>query len=104
MTAATMFAARSITDQAAMSITIAAWIRRAAAFVKGFGPYAAIELILPGGSIVALVLWLYRRHQKEASESRSQARSRTAITPARRRHASCPGAVFTRGGPAATCS
>jgi len=25
-------------------------------------PYAAIELFLPGGSLMALALWLYRRH------------------------------------------
>ena len=27
---------------------------------RSLGPYLAIELILPGGSIVALVLWTYR--------------------------------------------
>ncbi len=29
--------------------------------MKDFGPYAAIELILPGGSLIAVLLWLYRR-------------------------------------------
>jgi hypothetical protein len=28
--------------------------------LRSLGPYAAIELILPGGSIVALLLWTYR--------------------------------------------
>jgi hypothetical protein len=28
--------------------------------VRSFGPYLAVELILPGGSLVALLLWLYR--------------------------------------------
>ena len=37
------------------------------ASVREFGPYAAIELILPGGSLIALVLWLYRRQQKGSS-------------------------------------
>jgi hypothetical protein len=27
-------------------------------------PYAAIELILPGGSLLALLLWLYRRQKR----------------------------------------
>ena len=27
---------------------------------RALGPYLAIELVLPGGSIVALLLWLYR--------------------------------------------
>jgi hypothetical protein len=34
--------------------------------VRELGPYAAIELILPGGSLIAVLLWLYRR-QKKAS-------------------------------------
>jgi hypothetical protein len=29
--------------------------------LKGVAPYAAISLALPGGSIIALLLWLYRR-------------------------------------------
>jgi hypothetical protein len=29
---------------------------------KGLAPYALIEIILPGGSVIALLLWLYRRH------------------------------------------
>ena len=28
--------------------------------VKSLGPYALIELLLPGGSLIALALWLYR--------------------------------------------
>ena len=27
---------------------------------RSLGPYLAVELILPGGSIVALLLWTYR--------------------------------------------
>jgi hypothetical protein len=27
---------------------------------RSLGPYLAVELILPGGSIVALLLWAYR--------------------------------------------
>lgn len=30
--------------------------------LKVLAPYAMIELILPGGSLMALLLWLYRRH------------------------------------------
>jgi hypothetical protein len=28
--------------------------------IRSLGPYLAIELVLPGGSIVALLLWAYR--------------------------------------------
>jgi hypothetical protein len=40
----------------------------AAAFVrlKKLAPYALIELILPGGSLMALLLWLYRRRKNGA--------------------------------------
>ena len=37
-----------------------------------FGPYLAIELLLPGGSLLALLLWLYRTYAKPAN---SQARA-----------------------------
>jgi hypothetical protein len=33
------------------------WILR---HLRSLGPYLAIELVLPGGSIVALLLWTYR--------------------------------------------
>jgi len=28
--------------------------------LRNLGPYLAVELILPGGSLLALLLWLYR--------------------------------------------
>lgn len=31
---------------------------------REFGPYAALELLLPGGSVIAVLLWLYRRHKR----------------------------------------
>ena len=39
----------------------AAWMALAIAGLKELGPYAAIEIILPGGTLIALALWLYRR-------------------------------------------
>jgi hypothetical protein len=38
-----------------------AWIQWIVEQVRTLGPYFAIELILPGGSVLALLLWLYRR-------------------------------------------
>lgn len=29
---------------------------------RKFGPYLAIELLLPGGSLLALALWVYRTY------------------------------------------
>jgi hypothetical protein len=39
---------------------------------RTFGPYLAIELLLPGGSLIALLLWLYRAY---ASPANSEARA-----------------------------
>ena len=34
--------------------------------LKQFAPYAAIELLLPGGTILAILCWLWRRRQVSA--------------------------------------
>jgi hypothetical protein len=42
------------------------WRRRAVAVIvrlKALAPYAMIELVLPGGSVMALLLFLYRRRK-----------------------------------------
>jgi hypothetical protein len=44
------------------------WIGQAAAVImrfKDLAPYALIELVLPGGSVMALMLWLYRRRKRK---------------------------------------
>ena len=45
---------------------------KAIAAGRAFGPYLAIELLLPGGSLIALLLWLYRTYGKPTD---SQARA-----------------------------
>jgi hypothetical protein len=40
---------------------LAAWIARLLTILRRLGPYAAIEILLPGGTLMALLLWLYRR-------------------------------------------
>lgn len=37
----------------------------AVAKLRWFALYAMVELILPGGSLLALLLWLYRRQKKQ---------------------------------------
>ena len=32
--------------------------------LRALAPYALIELIMPGGSLMALLLWLYRRRKQ----------------------------------------
>jgi hypothetical protein len=36
------------------------------AAARVIGPYAAIELLLPGGSLIAILLWIYRNNQSKA--------------------------------------
>jgi hypothetical protein len=60
--------------------SVAAVVRRGGAFaqIKALAPYALIELILPGGSVMALLLWLYRRRKNAAGFGRL---SRTCSVP-----------------------
>jgi hypothetical protein len=41
---------------------------------KALAPYALIELVLPGGSVMALLLWLYRRQKDGVAFGRFSAR------------------------------
>jgi len=53
--------------------------------LRQLAPYAAIELILPGGSLIALALWLYRRYRQRKVSCQAQyvaARQRSAVRPA----------------------
>jgi hypothetical protein len=45
-------------------VGFADWLARGVTAVRAIGPYAAIEIILPGGTLFAFLLWLYRRHQR----------------------------------------
>jgi hypothetical protein len=45
---------------------------RLVAKLRDLAPYAALELVMPGGSVMALLLWLYRRQKKGAAGARSQ--------------------------------
>ena len=39
----------------------ALWLKRGLALLRSVGPYAVIEILLPGGTLIALLLWLSRR-------------------------------------------
>ena len=41
--------------------TSAGWVARCVAGLRAVAPYAAIEFLLPGGSLIALGLWLFQR-------------------------------------------
>lgn len=47
-------------------VLVATLRRRVLPFFASLGPYALIELILPGGTVIALLLWLYHhRHDPD---------------------------------------
>jgi hypothetical protein len=71
MTAALKAAPTSHGDVVATRmITLTRWMARGAAALRDLAPYAAIEIILPGGSLMALILWLYRRRKARAAHGR----------------------------------
>ena len=45
----------------AVAATAALWLKRGLALLRSIGPYAAIEILLPGGTLIALLLWLARQ-------------------------------------------
>jgi len=51
--------------------TLGAWAEVIFARLKDLAPYAVIELLLPGGSVVALTLWFYRRRKRVPALARS---------------------------------
>src|ERR1700722_8055132 len=62
--------------------------------LKGLMPYAGISLVLPGGSIIALLLWLYRRHgtgalRSPAARGRETPSPATTVSPAYLKEAVC---------------
>jgi hypothetical protein len=45
-------------------LSVPGWVTRGIAVAKSLGPYAAIEILLPGGTLIAIGLWLYRSYRK----------------------------------------
>jgi hypothetical protein len=50
---------------------LSTWATPVVAIFKELAPYAAIELLLPGGSLMALTLWFYRRRKRTPAIARS---------------------------------
>jgi hypothetical protein len=41
-------------------------MKRLLAGARGASPYLLVELLLPGGTLIALLMWLYRHRDKSA--------------------------------------
>jgi hypothetical protein len=46
------------------------WIVRLASVLRTLGPYAVIELLVPGGTLIALAVWVYRNRASLAARAR----------------------------------
>jgi hypothetical protein len=44
--------------------TWSAHVAAVGARLRAIAPYAALELVMPGGSLMAVLLWLYRRQKR----------------------------------------
>lgn len=51
------------------SSTLRGGVARARHWMRSLGPYVAIELILPGGTIIALALWAYRQRRAASGKT-----------------------------------
>lgn len=67
--------------------TLRAAIARVMRSIRSLGPYLAIELIMPGGSIIALALWTYRH--RRAARGSSNAGSAAVVAVVRRAPLRC---------------
>jgi len=63
MTAAAQAALTANRELAQSGIGLVARFVRLVSGLRALAPYAVIELLLPGGSLIALSLWLYRRYK-----------------------------------------
>jgi len=57
------------------------WISRLATPLRQLGPYTAIELLLPGGSLIALSLWTYRHRAWFIARARRTLATLFALIP-----------------------
>ena len=46
------------------------WVTKLTSAVRAIGPYAAIELLVPGGTLIALSLWAFRNRTALAARVR----------------------------------
>lgn len=57
------------------------WITRLAGPIRGLGPYAAIELLVPGGSLIVLSLLVFRHRAWFIARVRRALASFAALVP-----------------------
>ncbi len=53
------------------SVNLSNPLRAVALLARALAPYALLELVMPGGTLLALLLYLYRRRTQRATDSRA---------------------------------
>lgn len=43
-------------------LPVASWLPRIVTLLRAVGPYVLMEILLPGGTLIAITVWLYRRY------------------------------------------
>jgi hypothetical protein len=75
---------RNWKEEQQMGTTIARYLKTAGEALQKAGPYMLIEIILPGGTLIALLLFLCRRGDRSAA-SPALARARLLVDRVRAR-------------------
>jgi hypothetical protein len=76
MTATAETSTTATLEFASSGVKLAARMARGVAILRSVGPYAVIEILLPGGTLLALLLWMYRwRKQQKLERQSSPARA-----------------------------
>ncbi len=57
------------------------WIVRLAGALRALGPYAAIELLVPGGTLIALAIWVFRNRASLAARARRAGKHSVDLEP-----------------------
>ena len=52
-------------------MTLSNLLRAAALALRALGPYALLELVMPGGTLLALLLYLHRRRSRRSRYPRA---------------------------------
>ncbi|HUN27331.1 MAG TPA: hypothetical protein VMU67_13580 [Steroidobacteraceae bacterium] len=52
-----------------MRTKIARWVRRNRGELLALGPYLALAVVLPGGSVLAALAWLQRYHERRETRA-----------------------------------
>jgi hypothetical protein len=64
MMSATEFMSSFNARRTPVGLKLRAYTAAVVAKLRAVAPYALLELVLPGGTVMALLLWLYRRQRK----------------------------------------